>query len=129
MRWVAFAGLLRRRGSIAPCRVPIVSLEVTAAPWSGATYATAMVSLGTSMPIKSVRDWDRVDLRVESCCGGSRRLWFRVRSPAFHRGAPSRHWKALCLGTYADHTAARPDVREVRQPCRIRRLTENIGPV
>src|SRR5215813_9573451 len=80
-------------------RVPRVPREVTSAPWSWATYATAIVSLWTSIPIKSVLDWDMVDLQVESCCCGSMRLWFRVSSPAFHRGSTSRHWKSLCLGS------------------------------
>src|SRR5678815_5487322 len=42
----------------------MVPREVTAAPCSWATYATAMVSLWTSIPIKSVLDGDRVDRRV-----------------------------------------------------------------
>src|SRR5215475_10031912 len=81
------------------CRVPMVPRKVTSAPCSWATYATAIVSLWTSMPIKSVRDWDMVDLRVESCCCDNMRLWLRVSSPAFHRGSTSRHQKSLCLGT------------------------------
>ena len=64
MRWVAFAGLVRTRGAMSPCRVPRVPREVTAAPCSGAPYATAMVSVWTSLPRKSVRDCDSVDLRV-----------------------------------------------------------------
>src|SRR5215510_8415016 len=80
------------------CRVPMVPRAVTSAPCSWATYATAIVSLCTSIPIKSVLDWDMVDLRVESCCCGSMRLWFRVSSPAFHWGATYRHRKSLCLG-------------------------------
>src|SRR5919197_5739482 len=46
------------------CRVPMVPRYVTSAPWSWATYATAMVSLWTSIPMKSVLDCDMVDLRV-----------------------------------------------------------------
>src|SRR4051794_17982228 len=86
-------------------------MEVTSAPWSWATYATAMVSLWTSMPIKSVLDWDMVDLRVESCCCGSMRLWFRVSSPAFHRGSTYRHWKSLCLGSH------RREKRRMKHAC------------
>src|SRR5262245_31522190 len=46
------------------CRVPMVPRYVTAAPWSWATYATAIGSVWTSMPMKRVRDCDMVDLRV-----------------------------------------------------------------
>src|SRR5205823_6588577 len=50
--------------SMAHGRVPMGPRYVTAAPWSGATDAPAMVSLWTSMPMKSVRDCDLGDLRV-----------------------------------------------------------------
>jgi hypothetical protein len=66
LRGWAVAGLFRTRGSRSPCRVPLGPREVTAAPGSGATDATAMVSLWTSMPIKRVRDCDRGDLRAWS---------------------------------------------------------------
>src|SRR5262245_15805753 len=52
----------------------------------------------TAMPRQRGRDGAMVDLRVQRCGGGSRRRWLRVRSPAFHRGATSRHWQSLCLG-------------------------------
>jgi hypothetical protein len=48
---------------MAACRVPMVPREMTAAPCSEATEATAMESLGTSQPTSSVRDWLMADLR------------------------------------------------------------------
>src|SRR4029450_1870457 len=63
MRYGAFDCILRTSWSMSHCRVPMVPREVTSARGSWATYATALVSLWTSMPIKRVRDCDMVDLR------------------------------------------------------------------
>ena len=53
------------------CRVPMVPRDVTAAPWSWATDATASVSLWPSMPIQSARDGARVDLRMVWVAGAT----------------------------------------------------------
>ena len=73
---------------MAHCRVPMVPREVPSAPYAWATYATAMVSGWTSMPIKSGRDCDRVALRVERGCGGSMRHWLWSAHPCDSGGQP-----------------------------------------
>src|SRR5262245_35977415 len=83
-------------------RGPMVPREVTAAPWPWATYATAIASLWTSIPMQRVRDWDMVDLRVYRGGDDTRRLWLRVSSPASHQTGP-------CLTSLSLEGAAHDD--------------------
>src|SRR6266404_5350559 len=106
------------------CRVPMGPREATSAPCSWATYATAIASLWTFMPIKRVRDWDMVDLRVGSGCCDSMRLWLRVSSPALHRGSTSRHWKSLCLGFFLQTEGNLSRVNDLLYDARERRWDE-----
>src|SRR4029077_20436801 len=55
---------LRINLSMAHWRVPIVPREITSAPRSSAPYATAIVSLWTSHPIKSVLVCAMADLLI-----------------------------------------------------------------
>ena len=61
--------------SMSLCRVPMVPREITSASRSSVTYATAIVSLWTSNPIKSVLPSATADLllyvneTLRSLCG------------------------------------------------------------
>jgi hypothetical protein len=98
---VAWAGLVRRRGSRSQGRVPLVPRQVTTARGSGAPSATAIESWWTSMPLDRVRDGRRADLRVRDGSGrrwGTRRFWLLASSPAIKPGGSLPSRKSLCLG-------------------------------
>src|SRR5512145_277680 len=98
MRCGAFDGILRMSGSISHWRVPMVPRYVTAAPGSCATSATAIVSLWTSMPTKSVRDCAMVDLRVLCDGAPSGSSGFLEAHPRYIGGQLTAVRKSLCLG-------------------------------
>jgi Adenylate and Guanylate cyclase catalytic domain len=72
-----FACSLRRSLLMSPCRVPIVLRNTTSASRSAATYATAIVSLWTSRPMKSVLACATADLLYSNDSQSIMRLWPR----------------------------------------------------